>query len=437
MVRVWQSQSLRGSVQIPPSKPHCQRAFLLAMLAEGESWIHNVNTCSETQFIAEACEAFGATLAYQGQSVQVRGVGGKPRQPRHVLRLAGSGFALRNLLAVSSLADGPTILMADARMAHRPLLPLVERLSALGARIESIDSSSILPLVNWGGQLRGGSLTISAETTSQFASAVLLIAPYADDTLVLRLPGTIVGREYVHLTVSLMQQFGAQVSASDDMHLIEVRRGGYQACEITIGPDMTSLFYFIAAAVIIDTDVHVANVFLGTDPALDEAVAIGRALGVQVHQTPFGVQICSGAPPHQRVELQVEHVPTLVPALAALAASLPYGLRITGAQHIQFHKTSRLAAVLDELEKIGHQFNPIYERDALDGFETMPSNGRVTEFVDSHGDHRLFMALFLACLRAPHPTYVNGKETLVTSFPEFVDCFAELGAQITAPTVVV
>jgi 3-phosphoshikimate 1-carboxyvinyltransferase len=327
--------------------------------------------------------------------------------------------------------------MADERMAHRPLLPLVERLSALGARIESIDPTSILPLVNWGGQLRGGIQNISAETTSQFASAVLLIAPYADDTLVLRLPGTIVGREYVHLTVSLMQQFGAQVSASADMRLIEVRRGGYQAREITIGPDVTSLFYFIAAAVIVDTDVHVANVFLGTDPALDKAVAIGRALGVQVSQTPYGVQICSGPPPRQRVELQVEHVPTLVPALAALAASLPYGLRITGAQHIQFHKTSRLAAVLGELEKIGHQFDPIYERDALDGFETMPANGRVTEQVDSHGDHRLFMALFLACLRAPLPTYVSGQETLVTSFPEFVECFAELGAQISEPIVAV
>jgi 3-phosphoshikimate 1-carboxyvinyltransferase len=88
---------------------------------------------------------------------------------------------------------------------------------------------------------------------------------------------------------------------------------------------------------------------------------------------------------------------------------------------------------MGELEKIGHQFSPIYDRDALDGFETIAANGRMDDVVDSHGDHRLFMALFLACLRAPLPTGVVGEETLVTSFPEFVDCFAELGAQVVEP----
>lgn len=437
MVRVWRSERLRGSVQIPHSKPHCQRAFLLATLAEGESWIHNVNTCSETQFIAEACAAFGATLEYHGRSVRVIGVGGRPQRPERVLRLAGSGFALRNLLAVACLADGPTILVADKRMEQRPLLPLIDRLADLGARIEAIEPGSVLPLVNWGGRLQGGNLTVSAETTSQFATALLLVAPYADAPLTLHLPEPIVGREYIHLTTSLMQQFGVEVSATDDMHEITVHQGGYQARELVIGPDFTSLFYFIAAAVIVDTDVHIENVFLGADPALDETVAIGRKLGVQITQTAHGVRVCSGAPPRQRVNLEVAHVPTLVPAMAALASSLPYGLRITGAQHIQFHKTSRLAALLTELEKLGRQFSPIYERGALDGFETLPSNGRTAEVVDSHSDHRLFMALFLACLRAPAPTQVIGEETLVTSFPEFVECFGELGAQLAAPTVMV
>src|SRR5689334_2307429 len=131
MVRVWRSQGLRGSVRIPPSKPQSQRALLMALLAEGETWIHNMNTCSETELIADACEAYGATLEYQGRSVKVRGVGSRPRHPRRVLRLAGSGFALRNLLAVASLADGPTILAANQRMGQRPLLPLIDRLAAL------------------------------------------------------------------------------------------------------------------------------------------------------------------------------------------------------------------------------------------------------------------------------------------------------------------
>src|SRR5262245_6276147 len=122
--------TLRGTVHIPASKPHCQRAFLFAALAEGQSHIHHLNTCSETQIIAQACQAFGAALEYQGMSVGISGVAGRPQQPDSILRVAGSGVALRNLLAMASLADGPSVLTGNQRLAQRPLLPLVEGLRA-------------------------------------------------------------------------------------------------------------------------------------------------------------------------------------------------------------------------------------------------------------------------------------------------------------------
>src|SRR5947209_7684480 len=387
MISVSPMRTLRGSVRIPPSKPHCQRALILATLAKGASEIHNMNTCTETQVIAEASQAFGATLQWQNESLKIRGVGGHLRQPRRVLCVEGSGFALRNILAMASLVDGSTILTGDKNLGRRPHQPLIDRLSELGACIEPLEPQQALPLINWGGGLMGGSISIPVETTSQFATALMLVAPYAADTVVLRLVGEMVGKEYVHLSLDLMREFGATVFASEDLQEIEIHNEGYRARNITIGPDVTSLFSFIAAAVVVDTNIHIEDVHLGSDPLQDEAIAIGRRLGVQVYQTAHGVRILSGSPPTKRVELHVAHVPTLVPALTAIACRLPHGMRITGAQHVRFHKTSRLETLMAELDKLNYSFKPIYKGDAVDGFEAdFVANADVcVNSVDSHG----------------------------------------------------
>lgn len=434
MIQVHPKPTLRGSVRVPSSKPHCQRAILLATMAAGESWIQNTNTCSETEIIAEACREFGATLEYHESRLRIIGVGGKLRRPEQILNVAGSGFALRNLLALASLASGPTILTGNQRMSERPYLPLVERLTAMGTRIETVDPALPFPLVNWGGRLRGGTHTVSAETTSQFATALLLVAPYADAPSTFHLPGPIVGKEYIHMTVSLMRAFGAEAEATEDLRRIDVQPGGYRSRDVCIGPDVNALFYFIAAAVAVDTDMFVADVQLGCDPMLDAAVAVGRAMGVVIEQRSHGVQITSGPAPRQQVQLHMEHLPTLVPAVAAVALRLPHGVRVTGARHLRFHKTSRLEALLDKLDLLGHHLEPIYSADELDGFETHSIRSSAIDAVDSHGDHRLFMALVLASLGADRPIAIAGEETLSTSFADFIECFTGLGAHIAEPT---
>jgi 3-phosphoshikimate 1-carboxyvinyltransferase len=251
--------------------------------------------------------------------------------------------------------------------------------------------------------------------------------------MVLRLESEIVGKEYIQMNRALMEAFGASVHISEDLREIRIERGGYVAHTLSVGPDVTSLFCFIAAAVIVDTDIQIEGVSLGTDSLLDEAVAIGRTLGVQIYQTTSGVRILSGPLPTSLVEFHVAHVPTLVPALTAIAGYLPHGMRLTGAQHIRFHKTSRLETLMTELEKLGFFFQPIYKGDVVDGFEASLGTGRpvCVEPLDSHGDHRLFMALFLACLPLAEPASIGGMETLVASFPEFVARFRSLDASDT------
>ncbi|MEU6575108.1 hypothetical protein [Streptomyces sp. NPDC046805] len=417
---------LRGSVRIPTSKPHTQRALLMAALATGESVIRRPNVCSESELLRNAVTALGARVTERREDLVVHGVGGWPRRPSSVLPVAGSGFALRHLLPIAALAEPPCVLTGDRRLAARPLQPLLDALAELGSRAEPADPELGLPVVTWTSGLCGGDIEIPADETSQFVSALMLAAPYASAPVRIRVPGTLVSHHYVRMTRELMTRYGAEVGTDDDLRTIEVRPGGYRATDILIGPDVTSLFYFVAAAVVADADLLVEDVVLGQDAFLDSVADLGRRLGVRLSQQGTALRITSGPAPADRVVVDASDIPTLVPALAAIASSLPAGMSLTNARHIQHHKTSRLQVVLDELARMGRVLRPLHRDGQLDGFASDRVEPAAADVVDSHGDHRNFMALSLAAMAVERPVHVLGADTLTTSFADFEQCFRAL-----------
>jgi 3-phosphoshikimate 1-carboxyvinyltransferase len=418
---------LRGSIRIPTSKPHTQRALLMATLADGESTIRRPNVCSESNLLQAACAELGARFDGDSDVLVVRGVSGKPTRPNSVLQVAGSGFALRHLLPIAALAQAPCVLTGDRGLAARPVRPLLDALTALGARVEPADPELVLPVVTWSTGMPGGTVKVPATETSQFVSALMVAAPYAMRPVRLRLPGEAVSHHYIRMTGEMMARFGAEADIGD-LRCIDVRPGAYEATDISIGPDVTSLFYFIAAAVITDCDILIEDVQLGEDAFLDSVVALGRRLGVHIDQSGTGLRIRTGAAPDEEVVIDAAGIPTLVPALAAIATGVPDGIRLYNARHIRHHKTNRLGVVLTELARMGRVLQPQYHDGQLDGFRTDRVESAAVDQVDSHGDHRNFMALSLAAMAVDRPVRVLGTETLNTSFAEFEDCFRTLSA---------
>lgn len=417
---------LSGTVEIPASKPHCQRALLLASLARGRSRVENFHSCSETSIIAASCVAFGARHDRIGDTVVIEGVDGRPQGPRQVLDTAGSGFALRTLLAMSSLVAGSTVFVGNSRLGSRPLRPLIDALADQGCVIQPLTDTEALPLVSFGAGLRGGVIRVPADQTSQFVTALLMVAPYADSPTTLILASRPVGAHYLRMTIELMRRFGAQVEADQQLTTVRVQPGGYHGCQVGVGVDVNAFFYFVAAAVVTEVDVRIRHAVLDADPFLDAAVAIGRRLGVRIEQDGADVRVRSATVPAEPVLIDATDVPTLVPALAAVAASLPAGLELTGAAHLVHHKTSRLDTVLAGLAELGIRLQPVHRDGVLDGFRSGrvgPPSGRT---VHSQDDHRLFMALYIATLAIPEPVDVTGADTLVASFPSFVATFESL-----------
>ncbi len=428
MAKPGSAGKLLGTVRVPASKPHCQRAVLLASLAAGRSEIHNFADCTETSIIAKSCGGFGARYRSDAHQVTIDGFDGMPNPAQQVLRTAGSGFALRTLLAVSCLVAAPTVFVSNERMSHRPIRPLLGALAAQGSTFEPLDPAEPLPLVSFGGGLRGGTISVASDQTSQFVTALMLVAPYGASPLTLELAAPPVGGHYIRMTVDLMRQFGAVVNASEDLSTLRVQPGGYRASGVSVGVDVNAFFYFVAAAVVADADIRVREVRLGVDAFLDAAVSIGRRLGVVIEQDGSDVRISSGEPPTARVYLDAVDVPTLVPALAAVASSLPAGMELTGAAHLVYHKTSRLDLTIEGLAAMGRHLEPVYTDGQLAGFRTQRLGPPSAAVVDSHGDHRLFMALFLASLSLEESVHITGADTLTASFPAFLPTFESLRA---------
>ncbi len=440
MVQVSLPGPLHGTAVLPGSKPHGQRAVVLASLSDGTSTLHDVNLCAETLILLNACRALGAAIEMSGTRLRITGVFGRPGRPAQVLQAAGSGLAARVLLAVSCLGDGPAVLTGSQRVAERPLGPLFSLLRDLGARLDPICPPAFLPAVSWGGGLDGGTVTVPMADTSQFATALLLAAPYARGPVTVLLDPCGIGQEYVTVTADMMAAFGATLTvgktATGELpDRVTVRPGGYTARDLSIGPDATVLFCLIAAGVGAEAEFTLGwpagtSSGWGDDPLVAAALDIGRRLGMRLTPAAAGLRVAGWQPPRAPVHVDAIAVPTFIPALAAVAARLPYGVRVTGARHLQFHKTDRLALLLSELGKLGHRFKPVMQSGELDGFETAAPGPASGAELDSHGDHRLFCALVLAALASPDPVVVRGEQTLAASFPGFLRCLAGLGVSV-------
>jgi 3-phosphoshikimate 1-carboxyvinyltransferase len=424
-------EALRGQVALPSSKPHGQRALVLAAMADGASELIDLQPCAETALLRDGCRVLGARIGPPGPDGTVLVGGGlRPDGPGPLIGVAGSGFALRTLLAVACLrtGGGPSSFTGQARLGRRPLGPLVDALRGLGARIEFPAGGAELHLVSATGPLRSpaGRVSVPTDQTSQFATALLLVGPYLDGGLRLRLPSPVHGAGYLRLTLDLMERFGAEAVSSADLRRIEVEPGRYTGRTVRIGRDATCLFSFAAAAVLMDSDLFLPGVRRGTDPLVDQAIEVADRLGVRIESAGDGVRLVSGPPPSRRVVIDAAGMPTLVPALAALACDLPAGLRVHGASHLRHHKTSRLELVLGELAKLGRRLTPTFVDGQLDGFVSRPAGRPTGEPLDGHGDHRLYLALRLAAMAGDRPVRLSGEETLADSFTAFPATVAAL-----------
>jgi len=373
-------EPLVGRATPPGSKSITNRALLLAALADGESVLTGALKSDDTARMAEALAAMGVEIAEPDATtfrVRSNGVLARPRGP---LFLGNAGTATRFLTAAAALIDGEATIDGDAHMRKRPIAPLVDALRSLGVEIDAPTGCPPVTVRGAGG-IAGGRVEIDAGLSSQYVSALLMLAAKADGPVEVALTGADIGaRGYVDLTLAAMRVFGADAEAIG-AGAWRVQPTGYRAADMAIEPDASAATYLWAA-----------------ERLTGGAIDLGAPASAFT-QPDARAHLLIAAFPHMPAVIDGSQMQDAVPTLAVLAAFNATPVRFVGIANLRVKECDRIAALSTELNRI----RPGLAQEAGDdlivnGDPALPGQRRPTE-IETYADHRIAMSFALAGLK--------------------------------------
>jgi len=434
LLRVNPVKSFSPNFLVPSSKPETQRAILVASLAEGDSVIYNDLRCTETQAMKDACRAIGSNIKEYQSHLEIHGVGNKLKSPSRIINCHGSGLVFRVFTALTSFTNKPTILTGDKILCQRIMQPLFDGLSALGAEIESICSLGKAPVVNRGLPLKGGKVYLPGNISSQFVTAILFAAPYANEPIEIILTGEAYSHSYIFQTIKFMQDSGIKVEHNDSFTYYKVYPGLYNKINIRIKEDYTSASYLLVTAALFKGEMVFNNIDGHSLQGERAILSILEKIGITYHFKSETKELIVNNP-HDYLsgeyEFDAKNYPNIVPTLAVLGSFICGRFKVYGASVTQFHKAPRIEAMVSELTKLGVDIKILYNNENVcDGFEIFGKKEYSGGVVFSNWeDHRIFMSLFVASLKTKNPCYLQGHEEVACSFPTFLEEFKNFGVE--------
>ena len=408
------TQPLKAVLSVPGSKSITNRSLVCAALADGMSTLSNLASGDDTAAMIDCLRALHIEIKVDGTTATITGSAGHPHGGAELnARLAGT--TSRFMTALAALSAVPSLITGDAPLCHRPMKPLHDALTQLGAHVKSVDQSGHLPVWVSGDALDGGTVSIPGDISSQYVSALMMIGPYLAEGIRLQLTSPLVSRPYVAITASVMSSFGATGIAIGD-HTIGVEPSAYTATSYAIEADASSASYPLAAAAIAGGSVKVLGV---GQPALqgDAAfVEVLESMGCATKATGESLEVKSTGVLHG-IEINMADMSDLVPTLAVVAVFADSPTRITGVGFIRQKESDRIGDLVTGLKKIGcdavEEDDGILIRpvkiDQLHGAE-----------LSTHDDHRLAMAWSLLALRVSGIS-IDEPEVVSKSWPEWWD----------------
>ncbi len=408
-----------ATVPIPGSKSITNRALVAASLATGTSVLSGVLIAEDTMAMVDSLGALGVGIDVdrEARTMTVHGTGGKLSGDAE-LYVRQSGTTARFVLPLAAITDGQVTVDGDPQIQGRPQGELVAALVDLGMRVESIGQPGHLPLRAPAPGAIGQSVKISGETSSQFISGLLLVAPVLSGGLTVELTGEVISAPYIDMTVAVMRTFGADVRV--DGNLFSVAPGAYEAHDYRIEPDASAASYFFAAAAASGGRVAVEGLGASSIQGDTAFVSVLEAMGATVTQSPTRTEVV-GPTTLRGIDVSMAHISDTAPTLGAIApfASGPVTVRDVG--FIRFKESDRIAGVVAELQRAG-----IEAQDNGDGFTVQPGTPAPAVF-HSYDDHRMAMAFTVLGLLTPG-TEIADPFCVAKTFPEFFDTVDALRA---------
>jgi len=399
-----------ASIRPPGSKSHTIRALVVSALADGDSLLRAPLDADDTRAALGALGHFGVDIAAAGDSWRVTGSGGALEAPSGPVDAGASGLTARSVIALASLIHGTTTVVGRDRLPERPMSGLVDALNALGVQTSSVDGH--LPVTVDGGALPGGLVTVASHQTSQFASALLLVAPLAREEMVVIPQGLEGSRRYLELTISMMEEFGAVVEQVEAGYRVEP--GGYRGTDVAIEPDASAAVYPMVAAAITGGRVTIEG--LGAESLQPDLAVAGvlEQMGCALTQTGNATTVAATTDGLRPIEIDLSGSPdgSLAVAVAALFADGPSRLRGLGS--LRHKESDRLASLAAEITRLGADATVVGDELIIVPGVLHPAR------VQTYGDHRVAMSFALVGLCVAG-IEIADPEVVAKTWPSFWD----------------
>ena len=410
-------QKVTARIELPASKSVSNRALLLQALCPRRRYgISNLAVCDDTDHMLQGVE--------------------DKRAGASLIDIGATGTAMRFLTAYLAITEGETVITGSERMQQRPIGTLVEALRTLGADITYMNKEGYPPLRICGKKLRGGALEIEAGISSQYISALLMVAPCLAEGLTLHLKGNIASRTYIELTLDLMRKYGAMAEWVDE-HTIRVSPGTYEDIPLTVEADWSAASYWYELAAIAAHLGHDVDITL---PALtphsrqgDRVVAqLFEALGVKTEYSDKvarlsndnGQWINDNAIVNSQFEWDFTHCPDIAQTLAVTCCLLGIPYTFKGVHSLRIKETDRVAALIAELRKLGFVLRA--EGDELLVWDGTCCEPETHPVIATYDDHRMAMAFAPAAL-CYEGLAIEHPEVVTKSYPTFWEDFKRIG----------
>jgi len=384
--------ALQGTVVLPTSKSISNRVLIINALAESNMPIEGVSDCDDTRVMLNVLQSNDTKFD-----------------------VGAAGTSMRFLTAFLSKIVGKWEITGSERMKNRPIKLLVDALNELGAKIEYIEKEGYPPLRIYGSALQGGRIEMQGNVSSQYISALLMLAPTMQQGLRLVLQGDIISVPYIQMTIKIMEQFGIQSYWKDNE--IYIPNQAYTPVPFVVEGDWSAASYWYEMlALAPQGEVELKGLYKDSVQG-DAAIAtIFEHIGVKTKFTKQGVILSKKAPKKGKLVYNFVNQPDLAQTCVVCCCLLGIPFYFSGLQSLKIKETDRIYALVTELKKLGYV---VHQKDnSILEFNNERCDVATEQSIDTYDDHRMAMAFAPACIKVGEIS-INEPHVVTKSYPNF------------------
>ncbi len=388
------------NIQLPSSKSISNRLLLLNALSYSPFEIKNLSDSDDTKVMLKVLNANSNTFD-----------------------VGAAGTSMRFLTAFLSKIVGEWVITGSSRMKERPIKTLVDALNQLGAKIEYIEKEGYPPLRIFGSALKGGELELPGNVSSQYISALMMIAPSIENGLELKLTGDIISKPYLNMTLALMKEFGVQGIWKGNSIIIP--EANYQAKSTTVESDWSAASYWYEIAAL-NPELKITlkglkKISLQGDSNIQH---IFKKLGVNTKFSQKGVTLINSGEKVSKLNYDFINEPDLAQTVAVACCMLNVPFHFTGLQTLKIKETDRISALINELGKMGFKLS-------TNDVDNLIWDGNKSEVakpieIDTYKDHRMAMA-FAPCQLSGFNMMIKDPMVVTKSYPKYWEDLKKIG----------